>query len=114
MNTQEIKKQAREEWENSELSKRITATELFAINHGFEQWEGKTISDFLDSLIDKTVQMSEERIVNVIKNKEKFTQKPMKCHCNGAIEGRMCVAYEDAYCDAEQNIISLITNKSNK
>ena len=38
----EIKK----EFEESEVCQRITSTESFAINHGFEQWHKQTVSDW--------------------------------------------------------------------
>ena len=39
-------KKGEEEWNESKLSKRITASETFAINHGFEEWKGIDVSEW--------------------------------------------------------------------
>ena len=35
------------DWNESEVSKRISSTEMFAINHGFEEWTKPNVLDFL-------------------------------------------------------------------
>lgn len=59
----------KKEWEDSELSKRVTSTEMFAINHGFPEWKGQNVSSFLfQSLLEYNEKIKEEQ-------KEKINKK---------------------------------------
>ncbi len=50
------------QWEASEVSKRISATEMFAINHGFEEWNKPTVADFWLSKRKEELQEIREQI----------------------------------------------------
>lgn len=90
---QELKEQARE----------IMCANLIAFEENTPEdkkaeLRPKVIFAILDSLIDKTVQKTEDRIVEMIeKNCEDYGQRPYDWH---------------GYRHASKDIISLITNKS--
>lgn len=60
------KEQWKEEWANSEVAKRIESVELFAINHGFPQWNKPTVTDFIEKQVNLAVEEERERIRNKI------------------------------------------------
>jgi hypothetical protein len=66
--SEELKK----EWEESEVCKRITATEMFAINHGFTEWYRPTV---LDWWLEKLAKQQEEFMNKVIKHFETIENK---------------------------------------
>lgn len=50
------------EFENTEISKRIYALELFAQNHGFSEWKGSTLQDWWLSKYQALLQQKIERV----------------------------------------------------
>lgn len=54
------------EFERSELCKRITTTEMYAINHGFPEWKGESVMDWhkqsLKQFIDELIAREEKEI----------------------------------------------------
>jgi hypothetical protein len=42
-------------WEDCGLKARITDVEMFAINHGFAEWKGQLIPEFIQSEITRAV-----------------------------------------------------------
>jgi len=63
------------EFERSELCKRITTTEMYAINHGFPEWKGESVMDWhkqsLKQFIDELIEFEENML-------------PDECDCTGA------------------------------
>jgi hypothetical protein len=49
-------------WEDCGLKARITDVEMFAINHGFAEWKGQSIPEFIQSEIDLAVAEERRRI----------------------------------------------------
>lgn len=83
-----IKEQLKEEWENSEVSKRITSTECFAINHHFEEWNKPTVLDFWLSKIDELLKSQRESLVEKIeklKMEELFIGETQYRHYKGNV-----------------------------
>ncbi len=72
MNNEQLKK----EWEESELNKRISTTEMFAINHGFPEWHAQTISEWWLSKLSQAVQEERERIVREIEGMKGLSKNP--------------------------------------
>lgn len=65
MTTQELKQQAHKEFD--EQFKYFSGHEMLQTNQGHN-----IIKSFIDSLIDKTVQHEQDRIVGIIKQAEKY------------------------------------------
>jgi hypothetical protein len=53
-------------WEDCGLKARITDVEMFAINHGFAEWKGQSIPEFIQSEIDLAVAEERERIAESV------------------------------------------------
>lgn len=60
MNINDIIKEAESNYRQSELAKRIDAVEVFAINHGFDQWHGQTIPQLFTEQIKLAVESALE------------------------------------------------------
>jgi len=111
MTTQELKQQAHKEFD--EKCKEVEF--LHGVPVDLPNYYREKIKSFLDSIIDKTVQISEERIVGVIKE---YPERLLQIMPEGKLpfvvfQGK---ANEDEkktiYFQAVKDIISLITNKS--
>lgn len=105
MNTQELKEQDREEL-ISEIIK-ILSWQQVITNQGYS-YDGEkdwALNKIL-SLIDKTVQMTEERVVGLIRKATTYDHS--KCPIK-----ETCIGYQSCVSDIENSVIaSLITNKS--
>ena len=68
MQIEKLLEEQEKEFEKSELCKRITTTEMYAINHGFPEWKGETVMDWhkqsLKQFIDGLVAEIEKMIVH--------------------------------------------------
>lgn len=78
-----MKKLTKEEWEgvkdrfeNSELCKRITTTEMYAINHGFPEWKGDDILSFFEK--------------EVMEDTETLGDEMVECQWENCSGGRYC------------------------
>lgn len=91
--------QPREEWREAYdatgLSERIQSVELFAINHGFKEWDGITIPAFIESVLSS--QRAEEYRRGV-KDGESRTK-------NGV--GRYQMGYADARAELAEKVKKL-------
>ena len=108
MNTQEIKNQARKEFDERYKRKMLGKTLGYDIAHQ------QDLKFFIDSIIDRTVQMTGERVVNnIIENLNKHIEESEIALKES--EGEDCEITKD-YKLAIENVItmikSLITNKS--
>lgn len=101
---------------NKELKQRVREEfdEKFEGDYNFNCYYRKDIKSFIDSIIDKAMQMTEERIVGVIDkttNKYYSTDKKTKEKTySGGGQCRTCCKRKD--CLGIDEIKSLITNKS--
>lgn len=100
MNTRELKQQA--EKLIMEKSKYLNTPEVE--DYFIRSLEVMII---IDSLIDKTVQMTEERVVGLIRKATTYDHS--KCPIK-----ETCIGYQSCVSDIENSVIaSLITNKNN-
>lgn len=80
------------EFERSELCKRITTTEMYAINHGFPEWKGESVMDWHK-------QSLKQFIDGLIEREEKDRKWHKEFECNAAFNGKGCF---ETFCE-DQN-----------
>jgi len=100
MTPQEIKQQAHTEFVKSFVKMSLTNRPTF---YGIKFEDLDEVCYFIDSLIDRTVQMTEERVVGIVEK-----QKLIKTSSEGGVDFMI----REAGNAIINNIISLITNKS--
>lgn len=91
------KQQLEKLWSESELAKRINATELFFILHGGEEWKGETIPEFLKRYVRAVIE--EVRPENRVKE---------------ASWDDLSHGYNLAVTDLDANIIKLFSEETHK
>lgn len=79
------------------IAARVNASEVFAINHGFEEWDGLTISDFISALLEEyTWWMIENKaLVNKSMTPEE-AEKAMVAKAEHAVKLNLLLETEDA------------------
>lgn len=97
--TEELKEQA-----HKEFDEQLPLSEWYCLDHTEVKQLKESVESFIDSLIDKTVQMTEERIVGVIESKDYVGEAEMRDEFGGNGKETAKIIVGD--------IISLITNKS--
>lgn len=59
-------------YQDSLLGKRIEASEVFFINHGFPEWKGETIPDFISNIY---IKIAERRVTYWQQMKDKLQKQ---------------------------------------